>query len=70
MKSNNIMKLQEAKETAQKGIKVTHTYFTNDEYMTMRGNMIYFEDGANIYFDEWTAGKDYLNDGWSLYEDK
>jgi len=61
------MTLQEAKEQAQKGIKVTHTYFTDDEYMTMRGNMILFEDGAKIFFNEWTEGKDYLNDGWSLY---
>lgn len=38
------MTLQEAKELAQQGIKVTHTYFTDDEYMIMKGNMIIFED--------------------------
>ena len=61
------MTLKEAKEQAQKGIKVTHTYFTDDEYMTMQGNMIVFEDGSKILFNEWTEGKDYLNDSWSLY---
>jgi len=62
------MTLEEAKEQAQKGIKVTHTYFTGDEYMIMRGNMIVFEDGVKIFFNEWTEGKDYLNDGWSIYK--
>lgn len=61
------MTLTEAKQTAQKGIKVTHKYFTDEEYMTMRGNRIIFEDGVKIFFDEWTKGKDYLNDGWSLF---
>jgi len=61
------MTLQEAKEQAQKGIKVTHRYFSNEEYMTMRGNIIIFEDGATILFEEWTKGKDYLKDGWSIY---
>lgn len=61
------MTLEEAKEQAQKGIKVTHTYFTDDEYMTMIDNMIFFEDGVKIFFNEWVDGKEYLKDGWSLY---
>lgn len=64
------MTLQEAKELAQQGIKVTHNYFTEDEYVTMRGNIVKFEDGVEIYFDEWTKGKDYLLDGWSKYPDE
>lgn len=64
------MTLQEAKEQAQKGIKVTHRYFTNDEYMTMVGNMIIFEDDCRIFFNEWTKGKDYLLNGWSLFKSK
>jgi len=62
------MTLIEAKELAQKGIKVTHKYFTPDEYMTMQGNQIIFEDGAKIFFDEWVKDKDYLNEGWSKFE--
>jgi len=38
------MTLTEAKELAQQGIKVTHNYFTKDEYLTMKGNQIIFED--------------------------
>lgn len=53
------MTLQEAKELAQQGIKVTHEYFTEDEYMTI-GNIIKFEDGDEIYF----------LDGWSKYPDE
>ena len=62
------MTLQEAKELAQQGIKVTHTYFTDDEYMIMKGNMIIFEDGASIFFDEWVKDKNYLLDGWSKFD--
>ncbi len=61
------MTLEEAKKTAQQGIKVKHRYFTENEYMTMAGNQITFEDGVRIFFDEWVEGKDYLKDGWSLY---
>ena len=64
------MTFEEAKEQARNGIKVTHTYFTADEYMTMRGNQIVFEDGAKIFVDEWAKDKDYLLDGWSLYVKK
>jgi hypothetical protein len=62
------MTLEEAKEKAKKGIKVTHEYFANEEYMIMRGNMIVFEDGAKIFFNEWVEGKDYLKDGWSVFK--
>lgn len=63
------MTFEEAKEKARQGIKVTHTYFTSDEYMTMEGNMIIFEDGVKIFADEWSKGKDYLLDGWSIYNE-
>ena len=61
------MTLQEAKELAQQGIKVTHQYFTKEEYMTMQGNVIIFEDECEIYFDEWVEDKPYLLEGWSLF---
>lgn len=64
------MTFEEAKVQARNGIKVTHTYFTDNEYMTMRGNQIVFEDGAKIFVDEWAKGKDYLLDGWSIYVEK
>ena len=61
------MTFEEIKEYSKKGIKVTHTYFMDDEYMTMRENLIIFEDGVKVFAKDWMEGKDYLNDGWSLY---
>jgi lipopolysaccharide export system protein LptA len=63
------MTLQQAKEKAQNGTKMTHEYFADNEYMTMRGNMIVFEDGAKIFFDEWVYQKGYLLEGWSEFKD-
>ena len=62
------MNFEEAKVKARQGIKMTHRYFTDDEYMTMRGNIIIFEDGAKTYADQWSKGKDYLTDGWSEWK--
>lgn len=61
------MTFEEAKVLARKGIKMKHTYFTPDEYMTMQGNMIIFEDGVKIFADEWMKGHDYFNNGWSKF---
>lgn len=63
------MTFEEAKALARNGVKVTHEYFTKDEYMTMQGNLIVFEDGAKIFADEWSKGKDYLLVGWSVYKE-
>ena len=63
------MNFEEAKAAARRGIKVTHRYFTDDEYMTMEGNQIVFEDGTRIFANEWAEGKDYLLDGWSIYNE-
>jgi hypothetical protein len=62
------MTFDEAKEIARKGIKVTHELFTKDEYLTMSGNMIIFEDGVRIFADEWIEGKKYMKVGWSLFK--
>jgi hypothetical protein len=62
------MTLQEAKTLAQQGIKMTHLCFTLDEYITMKGNQVIFEDGVKIFFDEWTKGKNYLLEDWFKYE--
>lgn len=62
------MLLQEAIILARQGIKMTHRYFTNDEWMILRNNIIVFEDGAQIFLEEWIEDKEYLNDGWSIYK--
>ena len=67
------MTLDEAKEYAQQGVKVTHRHFSNDEYLTMQGNMIIFEDGCKIYIDDWLNGMwnvDRMLTDWSLYKTK
>jgi len=61
------MTFEEAKEQARNGVKVTHRYFSADEYMTMKGNVIIFEDGTRIFADDWAEGKTWVLDGWSLY---
>jgi hypothetical protein len=62
------MTFEEAKVLARQGIKMTHEYFSKDEYMTMKGNIVIFEDGVKIFADEWSKGKDYLLEGWSKFE--
>lgn len=63
------MTFEEAKVLARQGIKMTHEYFTPNEYIIMKGNMIIFEDGIKIFADEWSKGKDYLKEGWSKFEE-
>lgn len=62
------MTLTEAKTLAQQGIKMKHHSFTDNEWMIMRGNMIVFEDGVKIFFNEWVEGKAYLLDGWNEFK--
>lgn len=59
--------LQQAKELARSGTKLTHSTFTDKEYLTMQGNLITFEDGVKIMWHDWVEGKDYLKTGWSIY---
>ena len=61
------MTFEEAREHARNNVKITHEYFTKDEYITMIGNLIIFEDGVKIHAKDWMEGKNYLNDGWELY---
>lgn len=63
------MTLQEMIPLARKGIKMTHTYFTPNEWLILHGNIVKFEDGVQTYLDEWTKGKNYLNDGWEVWKE-
>lgn len=40
------MTKSEAIAEMQKGVKITHRYFTKDEWMTIRNNKIVLEDGV------------------------
>jgi len=65
------MTLEEAKVLARQGVKVTHRYFMDDEFITMRGDMIIFDGNEDLQmsFYEYTRDKEYLNDGWSKFEE-
>ena len=63
------MTFELAKDKARRGIKMAHTYFTDQEYLTMRGNQIIFEDGVKLFADDWAKGKDYLLEGWSEFKE-
>jgi len=63
------MTFEEAKVLARQGIKMTHVYFTPEEYITMRGNIFIFEDGCEIFAHEWAQGKNYLLEGWFKFEE-
>ena len=58
--------IQEMKE----GKKVTHQYFTDDEWATMENGKIVLEDGVRCDPDEfwrWRLGSGF-DDGWELFE--
>ena len=56
------------KVLARQGIKMTHRYFSDNEYLTMQGNQVIFEDGVKIFWSDWACDKDWLQYGWSKYE--
>jgi hypothetical protein len=62
------MTLEEAIVLARQGVKMTHRYFSSNEFMTMKGNLVIFEDGVEIYLSDWVGDKQWLIDGWSRFE--
>jgi hypothetical protein len=67
--NNTNMTFEEAKVLARQGIKMTHEYFTDVEFLTMSGNICKFEDGCQIMVGDWADGKDYLLNGWSIFNE-
>jgi hypothetical protein len=65
------MTLEEAKVLAQQGVKMTHEYFCDYEWLIiMNGNLITFEDGVQIFVNEWVENKEYLLYGWFKFNNK
>lgn len=62
------MTLEEMVILAREGVKMTHSYFGSEEYLTMKGNLIIFEDGNKIMYDDFFTNKPYFNEGWSKFE--
>jgi hypothetical protein len=63
------MNKAEAIQAMKDGKKVTHRFFSKDEWMTMVGNRIILEDGVECWAHEFWAdrkGHDWDND-YSLY---
>ena len=65
------MNKQEAILAMQEGKKVTHLYFSPNEWMTMKEGMIVLEDGV-IYppkeFWQWRTDRGW-NDGYELFNE-
>lgn len=64
------MTKQEAIQAMEKGEKVTHTYFSPDEWITIQNGSILTEEGYLIYQDEFWSYREnsYFNEGWELYK--
>ena len=59
----------EAIQQMSAGIKMTHKYFSPDEWVTMKYGKLLFEDGVVCDLDEfcsWRANINWEND-WSVY---
>ena len=63
------MKKHEAKELMKQGKKITHTWFTPDEWMTIEDSELLFEDGIRCSQTEFWEYRTHSswNDGYSLY---
>jgi len=57
----------QARDYARQGVKVTHKYFTSEEYITMKGNMIIFNDGVRLNDRQWLKNRLDLLQDWSFY---
>lgn len=63
------MTFEESEILARSGIKITHTYFTPEEHLIIIGNKVVFEDGVSVFISEWMEGKEYLLEGWSVFNE-
>lgn len=63
------MTKSEAIDAMKRGEKVTHRFFTPDEWMTIDNNEILLEDGVKCSIEEFFHFRkdQYWDDGWSLY---
>ena len=64
-----VLSKSEAIELMKQGKRVTHIYFLPDEWITMRGNIIYMELGQDIWATSfWLHRTDpSWETDWSLY---
>jgi hypothetical protein len=66
--NNPIMTKQEAISAMAKGWRVTHAYFQNDEWVTLQGDLILFENEVTMSFDRfWENRKTGFDTGWKIW---
>jgi len=65
------MTKDDAKKAMGNGSKVTHRYFTPEEWIMESGCLYEFEDGCMCSFIEFWQHRteDSWNDGWEIYKD-
>lgn len=61
------MLLEEAKRVCKEGVKITQTYFSNNEYIEYKNGAYYFEDGVKVP-DTWWYDAMWKRLGWSKFE--
>lgn len=62
------MTREEAYKAMKNGEKITHQYFSSNEYYEMKGSQILAEDGVNHTTIFWSQEQNnWRNDGWSKY---
>ena len=67
----NDLPFSELVNLARRGIKITHTYFMDDEYLTVQGNLMILEDNNKIFIDEFFEDKPSMRySGWSIYKER
>lgn len=62
----------EAIEAIRQGKKVTHSYFTNDEFITMKNGRIITEEGYSASPEEFWRYRtsESWNEHWELFQEK
>jgi len=59
---------EDVKFLLQKGVKMTHKYFLDDEYIEMRHGIVYDEYGYNLgCFEEFMFNRKNFENGWLIY---
>jgi len=71
MSNSNLTKTQ-AIELMKIGTKITHSSFTDDEWMTMENGKILLEDGVRCSTHEFWRWRELKcwDDGYSIWNDK
>lgn len=64
------MTKEEAIEHMLDGTKVTHKYFSDDEWVTIKNGLILLEDGITCTSNDFWKYRqsDFYNNGWELFK--